>query len=198
MLRPEWESFGIPQVSEKDDRSRPGYGLTYSTTLMWNQMHNVLNPPYGTTVSFVPAPVNVSSSSPLGGGGVANPWYNQPGGNQFPSPEPPPSNYLFQQSGAYVFQNTNNQPAHTQSWNISFQDQITANWLFSATYIGNKSNDQWLGEDLNQAIVVSAGMTAPGIVSTTGNDRDFGSPVHCCTVLRPWRSPHAMPRQPPR
>jgi Carboxypeptidase regulatory-like domain len=158
---------------------RAGYGLTYSTTLMWNQMHVVLNPPYGTTVSFVPSPVNVSSSSPLGGGGVANPWYNQPGGNQFPSPEPPPSNYIFPQSGAYVFQNTNNQPAHTQSWNVSFQYQVTQNWLFTATYLGNKSNDQWLGEDLNQAIVVGAGMTAPGIVSTTGMTGTSGP----CTLL---------------
>jgi hypothetical protein len=147
---------------------RAGYGWAYSTTVMWNQMHVVLNPPYGTTISFVPAPVNVSSSSASGGGGVANPFYGQPNGNPFPYPEPPPSNILFPLNGAYVFQNPNAQPAHTQSWNVSFQYQITPGWLFSATYIGNKSSNQWLGQNINQSEIISAGETAPGIVSTAG------------------------------
>ena len=154
-----WDPTGKGKMSV-----RAGYGLIYSTTLMWNQMHNVLNPPYGTTVSFVPAPVNVSGN----GGGVANPFFSYPGGNPFPWPQPPPSTIAFPQNGAYVFQSANNQPAHTQSWNVSVQHQITANWLISATYIGNHSNHQWLGDNLNQSLIISAGETAPGIVSTAG------------------------------
>ena len=156
---------------------RAGYGLIYSTTLMWNQMHNVLNPPYGTTVSFVPAPVNVSN--PAQGGGVANPFYSYPGGNPFPWPQPPPSTISFPQNGAYVFQSTDNQPAHTQSWNISFQDQITSNWLVSVTYLGNKSSNQWLGDNVNQSRIISAGQTAPSIVSTAGMTGTSGP----CTLL---------------
>jgi hypothetical protein len=156
-----WDPTGKGKMSV-----RAGYGLTYSTTLMWNQMHVVLNPPYGTTVSFVPAPVNVSN--PAQGGGVANPFFGYPGGNPFPWPEPPPSSIIFPQNGAYVFQDPNNQPAHTQSWNVSFQYQVTPNWLLSASYLGNKSDNQWLGKNLNQSLLVSAGESMPGIISTAG------------------------------
>jgi hypothetical protein len=145
---------------------RAGYGFAYSTTQEWNQMHVVLNPPYGETISFTPAPINVSSSNPLAGGGVANPWFGMK--NPFPVQEPPPSNIDFPLGGGYVFLNKNNQPAHTQSWNVSIQDQITRNWLVTATYIGNKSNDQWLGQNINQSVFITAGMTAPGIISTAG------------------------------
>src|SRR6266567_1440097 len=158
---------------------RAGYGYIYSSALMWNQMHVVLNPPYGGTVSFVPAPVNVSSSDPLAGGGVANPWFNQPGGNQFPTPEPPPSNVVFPQSGGYVFLNPNSHPSHTQSWNFSIQKQLSGNWLVSATYLGNKAGNQWLGQNIDQSLTISAGMTMPGIVSTAGMSGTSGP----CTLL---------------
>jgi hypothetical protein len=167
-----WDPTGKGKMSV-----RAGYGLSYSTVVLWNTMHNVLNPPYGTTVSFVPAPVNVTN--PGNGGGVANPFYSYVGGNPFPWPQPPPSSITFPQNGAYVFQNTNEQPAHTQSWNVSFQDQISPNWLFTATYIANKSGNQWLGENINQSLVISAGETAPGIVSTAGMTGISGP----CTLL---------------
>jgi hypothetical protein len=169
-----WDPTGKGKMSV-----RAGYGYIFSTTQMWNQMHVVLNPPYGGTVSFVPQPVNVASQDPLAGGGVANPWFGQPGGNSFPIPEPPPANSVFPQSGGYVFLNNNNQPAHTQSWNVSVQDQLTQNWLLSVTYLGNKSNNQWLGQNIDQAITITAGMTAPGIVSTAGMIGTSGP----CTLL---------------
>jgi hypothetical protein len=167
-----WDPSGNGKMS-----IRAGYGLSYSTVVLWNTMHNVLNPPYGTTVSFVPAPVNVSN--PAAGGGVANPFFSYSGSNPFPWPEPPPASIAFPQNGAYVFQNTDEQPAHTQSWNVSFQDQISANWLFSASYIANKSSDQWLGRNINQSLVIGAGETAPGIVSTAGMTGASGP----CTLL---------------
>jgi hypothetical protein len=156
-----WDPTGKGKMSV-----RAGYGLFYSTSIMWNRMHNVLNPPYGTTISFVPAPVNVSN--PGDGGGIINPFFSYAGGNPFPWPEPPPSNITFPVNGAYVFQNTNEEPSHTQSWNVSFQYQVTANWLVSATYMGNKGGDQWLGKNINQSLIISAGETMPGIVSTAG------------------------------
>src|SRR5205807_9384706 len=71
------------------------------------------------------------------------------------------------------------QPAHTQSWNISVQKQLTANWLLSVTYLGNKSSNQWLGQNIDQALTITAGMTAPGIVSTAGMTGTSGP----CTLL---------------
>jgi hypothetical protein len=158
---------------------RAGYGLAYNSAALWNAMHVVLNPPWGSTISFTPSPVNVSSSNPLSGGGIANPFFNYPGGNPFPSAAQPPHNYAFPLNGAYVFQDTGINPSHTQSWNVSIQKQITRNWLVSATYIGNKTSDIWLGVNQDLPTVITAGMTAPGIVSTAGMTGITGP----CTLL---------------
>ncbi len=169
-----WDPSGSGKMS-----IRAGYGLSYNTSVMWNTMHVVLNPPWGETLSFTPAPVNVSSSDPLGGGGIANPFYGYAGGNPFPSPGHPPSNFVFPVNGAYVFENQNIEPSHTQSWNVSVQDQVTRNWLVSASYIGNKTNGIWLGTSLDSSQVITAGETAPGIVSTAGMTGTTGP----CTLL---------------
>ena len=158
---------------------RAGYGLAYNGSVLWNTMHIVLNPPWGSTISFTPSPVNVSSSDPLAGGGIANPFFNYPGGNPFPSPAQPPHNFPFPVNGQYVFQNVDINPSHTQSWNVSIQKQVTKNWLVSATYIGNKTSNIWLGKTYNQPTLITAGMTAPGIVSTAGMN-GFTGP---CTLL---------------
>jgi len=169
-----WDPTGKGKMSV-----RAGYGLSYNTSVLWNTMHVVLNPPWGETLSFTPAPVNVSSSNPLNGGGVANPFYGYAGGNPFPSPGHPPSSFVFPVNGTYVFEEQNLSPSHTQSWNVSFQDQITRNWLASASYIGNKTNGIWLGQSQDPSTVISAGMAAPGIVSTAGMAGTSGP----CTLL---------------
>ena len=106
-------------------------------------MHVVLNPPWGQTISFTPSPVDVASSSPLSGGGIANPFFGYPGGNPFPSPAQPPHNYAFPLNGAYVFQNQDISPEHTQSWNVSIQKQITKNWLVIG-YLYRKLHERYL------------------------------------------------------
>jgi len=158
---------------------RAGYGIFYDTSLMWNAMHVVLNPPYGGTLSFVPAPVNVGSASPLAGGGLTNPFFGYPGGNPFPTPANPPTNFVFPENGAFVFQDQNIRPANVQQWNLSIQKQVTPNWLVSASYLGSKSSHLWLGINLNRSVIINAGMQAPGIVSTAGMVGAFGP----CTLL---------------
>ncbi len=169
-----WDPTGKGKMS-----IRAGYGLAYNTSVLWNTMHIVLNPPWGETLSFTPSPVNVSSSNPLNGGGVANPFYGYAGGDPFPSPGHPPSNFTFPVNGTYVFEDRNLSPSHTQSWNVSIQDQITKNWLVSASYLGNKTNGIWLGQSQDPSTVINQGMTAPGIVSTAGMTGIAGP----CTLL---------------
>lgn len=160
---------------------RAGYGLYYDTSLMWNAMHVVLDAPWGNTLSFTPLPVNISSSSATQGGGLANPYYAQPGGNIFPTPFNPPSNYPFNANGGYVFQDQNLKPANAQQWNLSLQEQFGANWLFSASYLGSKSSHIWLGNNINPNVVIKAGMTAPGIIA---NNVTAGNPLSgSCTLL---------------
>jgi hypothetical protein len=160
---------------------RAGYGMFYDTSLMWNSMHVVLNAPWGNTVSFTPLPPLAGSTDPLSGGGEANPYFGQPGGNIFPTPFHPPSNWPFATNGSFVFQNQQLEPANAQLWNLSFQKQISANWLVSASYLGSKTTHIWLGSSVNPDVVITAGMTAPGILA---NNVKPGDPTSgSCTLL---------------
>jgi hypothetical protein len=41
---------------------------------------------------------------------------------------------------------------YVNEWDLSYQLQLTSNWLFAANYMGNKSTHIWTGEDINAAI----------------------------------------------
>jgi hypothetical protein len=156
---------------------RAGYGVFYDTSTLWNTMHIVLNPPWGLTLSLTPQPQTMIGGA--SGGTLANPWYNYPGGNPFPSPLNPPSSFVFPEDGTYVFENQGIKPNNVQQWNASFQKQIGANWLISASYLGSKTTHQWLGLNLSPSVVISSGMTEPGIISDAGVTATSGS----CTLL---------------
>jgi len=160
---------------------RAGYGIFYDTSLMWNAMHVVLNAPWGNTVSFTPLTPLFGSTVASSGGGEANPYFGQPGGNIFPTPFNPPSSWTFPVNGGYVFQDQNLKPSSAQLWNLSLQKQISSNWLVSVSYLGSKTTHIWLGDDLNPAVLITAGMTAPGIVA---NNVVAGTPTSgSCTLL---------------
>ncbi len=131
---------------------RAGYGMFYDSSVMWNTMHIVLNPPWGETLSFTPL-------SYWNGGGISNPWYGQPIANPFPTPLSPPSNFVFPQGGQYVFEQQHIQPTYVQQWNVSFQKQLTPNWMASITYLGNKTTNMWLGDSQNYAQIINNGST---------------------------------------
>jgi Carboxypeptidase regulatory-like domain len=160
---------------------RAGYGLFYDTSVLWNTMHIVLNPPWGLTLSTTPVPEATISNN--GGtaslGTLADPWFGFAGGNPFPSPLNPPSSFAFPEHGTYVFEDQNIRPSNVQQWNVSFQKQLGANWLVSASYLGSKSTHQWLGMNMSPAVVITSGMTAPGIISDSGVTATGGS----CTLL---------------
>jgi len=167
---------------------RAGYGLFYDTSVLWNTMHIVLNPPWGLTLSLTPNVQNFISNTtnPACGAGcnadagtIANPWYNYAGGNPFPAPLNPPSSFVFPQHGTYVFENQDIKPSNVQQWNVSFQKQLGANWLISASYLGSKTTHQWAGYNLSPAVLITAGMSAPGIISDAGVTPTSGS----CTLL---------------
>lgn len=134
---------------------RAGYGLFYDSSYLWNTLHVPLNPPWGETITL-PA---VSLTSP---------WQNYPGGNPFPTPVNPSANFQFPVDGTYVFEPNHAHATYLQQWNFALQKQIGADWLFSATYLGNKTTHQWLGHELNPA-VFSAGATT----ATTETRRVF-------------------------
>ncbi len=154
---------------------RAGYGVFYDTSVLWNTMHIVLNPPWGETIGIVPPAI----TTPTSVGGLADPWAQQPGGNPFPVPLHPSSTVAFPQNGTWVFEQQNVHATNDQQWNVALQKQFGANWLVSATYIGSKTTHAWLGANIDTSTVITAGMTAPGIVSTAGMSGTSGP----CTLL---------------
>src|SRR5579875_2393257 len=78
---------------------RAGYGLFYDTmaTAYWEDQTG--DAPWGTTINlFSPA------------GGFTNPYAGYPGGNPFPSPNPPSKNQVFPTAASYYTYPTNGHP----------------------------------------------------------------------------------------
>ncbi|HKQ85258.1 MAG TPA: carboxypeptidase regulatory-like domain-containing protein [Candidatus Acidoferrales bacterium] len=177
---------------------RAGYGMFYDTSVLWNTMHIVLNPPWGLTVSntSVPAGYIVNPNYPTANctqtplptgcayaGTVANPWNGFQGGNPFPSPLNPPSSFVFPQHGTYVFEDQGSKPSNVQQWNVAFQKQFGANWLLSASYLGSRTSHQWLGRNMNPSVVITSGMTSAQFPALLANNVVAGSPdVGSCTI----------------
>ncbi|MGD0127033.1 MAG: carboxypeptidase regulatory-like domain-containing protein [Terriglobia bacterium] len=99
--------------------------------------------PWGSTITLT-APV----------GGLTNPWQGYPGGNPFPQSQPPPKDFAFPQEGTYTFYPLNAHPTYVDQWNLSYQLQLTSNWLISANYLGNKTSHIWTGYQLNPGVYI--------------------------------------------
>jgi Carboxypeptidase regulatory-like domain len=113
------------------------------TEEMFYNERQTTNTPYGTSI-------NVDFPA----GGFTNPWQGYAGGSPFPLPSPIPSTYTFPNSGVYVDLPPDLSPTYMLQWNISFQRQITPNWLATISYLGNKTTHVWGGEDINPAIYI--------------------------------------------
>jgi hypothetical protein len=120
------------------------------------------NPPYGPQVTLTSGPYQFS-----------NPWGNVPGGNPFPL-APPSKNVSFPLANAEVFL-----PPHVHSpsvgqWNFSVQHRFSDNWVFTASYLGNKTSHLWIGNEINPAVYIP-GTCGTAACSSTGNPQ--GRPV---------------------
>jgi hypothetical protein len=144
---------------------RAGYGIFYDSSYLWNTMHVPLNPPWGYTITVNTPP-----------GGFSNPWQGYPGGNPFPAPTTFPKDFQFPAGGTYVFEPKDAKATYLQQWNLAVQKQLGADWLVTASYLGNKTTHQWLGHEMNPAVFFPGnctagqfGLAANGACSTTGN-----------------------------
>jgi hypothetical protein len=115
------------------------------------------SPPWGNIISL---------SNPAGG--FSNPFASLPSGNPFPLPNPPTSDLFFPPAGIYRSVPLHIKTPYTQHWNFSIQRQVSANWLLSASYMGNKSTHRWINTELNPAVFIP-GTCGGAPCSTTGN-----------------------------
>jgi hypothetical protein len=106
----------------------------------------------------------------------ANPWANFPGGDPFPvkygkdvGPDAP-----WPLSGLVTAHDYRTLNMRVNSWNLSIQKQVGADWLVSANYLGNETYHLWSAQQLNAPVFLGLGpCTLNGVqystCSTTAN-----------------------------
>jgi hypothetical protein len=152
-----WPNFGprlgvvIDPAGDGRQTIRASYGILYNTPETYYNIRFVSAPPYGNQIN-IPNPA----------GGLTNPYQGFQGGNPFPQVFPPPKDVAFPPFGVYVNIPLNVKPTYVQLWNVSYQRQLTGNWLVSANYLGSKTTHLWLATEANPAAYL-------GPSSTTGN-----------------------------
>jgi hypothetical protein len=122
---------------------RGGYGLFYDNPELFYFDRFADDSPFG-SASVINRPV----------GGLTNPYQGQTV-PQFPLPFPTSAtNAFFAPGGIFINLPLNLRPTYVQQWNLAVERQVGANWLFSATYMGNVTNHLWLGSDVNAPVFI--------------------------------------------
>jgi hypothetical protein len=111
------------------------------------------------------APYATNIDVPYPAGGFTNPWAGYPGGSPFPVPSPPVKNFTFPRFSQYSAWPLDPKIMSMGQWNLSYQRQITPDWLASVTYMGSKTSHIWTSEDINP------GQYIPGSTASLNNRR---------------------------
>jgi hypothetical protein len=131
---------------------RVSSAILRDTEEMFYNERQTTNAPYGTSID-----------QPFPAGGFTNPWLGYGGGSPFPLPSPLPRDFRFPNAGVYVDLPLDLQPTYMLQWNISYQRQVTPNWLVSISYLGNKTTHVWVGEDINPAVYIPGSSASPNL-----------------------------------
>lgn len=168
----EWKEFaprlGLAWDPRGDGRTsiRASYGIAHDFS-----GSNTLN---GSATS-PPRAFSTTITSPAGG--FDNPFRDFPGGNPFPwvfdaSKAQFPPYASFYPAGRY-----NMVPTMVQTWNLSVQRQVAADYLVSLSYLGSQTTHLWVQKAVNQAIYLPgatctlAGKTYSPCSSTSNTDQ---------------------------
>jgi hypothetical protein len=149
---------------EGKETIRAGYGVFFGATPLWLQ-------------AGIHAPFTFPVNLPQPAGGLSDPYAGATTSNPYPLPNPLPSNVQFPAFGTGLGNfKLNPKPTYMQQWNLSFQKQLAADWLASATYLGNRTVHLEIGEPYNPAVFIAGncaagqyGLTAAGPCSNTSN-----------------------------
>ncbi len=145
---------------------RAGMGIFYGTTPLFLSV--ATHTPYASpvTLSFASTALNA----------LSDPWAGQPTANPFPVTNVSPTVGFSVFGGGLGTFAAHPKPTYMQQWNLAFQKQLPQDWLFSATYLGNKTVHLMMADPNNYATYVPGncvagqyGLTAAGPCSTTGN-----------------------------
>jgi hypothetical protein len=120
---------------------RASYGIFFDAPESFTARDFGASAPWASSVSLTAPP-----------GGLANPFQGQPGGNPFPTPYPPNQASVFPASGQYITFPLNLHHMYHQQWDLSYQRQLTPNWLVTAAYLGNKATHLRASVESNPAV----------------------------------------------
>jgi hypothetical protein len=141
---------------------RAGFGMFSDAPQMFFNTRYSNSPPFGDTIA-------------LSGVSFANPWAAYNGGDPFPALNTLSTTAPFAQEGVYVNSPLHTRPMYLEQWNFSVQRQV-GNWLFGATYLGNRTVHLPTSYEADPAIYAAGncvagqyGLTAAGPCSSTKN-----------------------------
>ncbi len=156
-----WDPRGKGQES-----IRASYTLGFQTPILYMEDRFENNAPYGDAITINPT-----------SGLFSNPYAAYPGGNPFPQPYPPPKATAFiPTEGSYFVFPVNMKPSYTQTWNVTLQKQVGANWEFTASYLGNHVLHIPSGNEENPATYIPGKWTGPGSCGTLTISPGLGKP----------------------
>ncbi len=138
-----WDTNGNAQTIV-----RAGYGILYDLPPQQYFDRFGFGPPWASAITL---------NNPSGGFG--NPYLGYPGGDPFPLPIPPTANATFTSAGQYANLPLHIRSSYLQQWNLSVQQQVSSNWLFSLNYVGNKGTHLWYQTQQDPAVYIPGAST---------------------------------------
>jgi hypothetical protein len=127
---------------------RVAYGRLYDLPHLQTYTGLAQNSPWGNAITLQQFPK-----------GWDDPWAATPGGD--PIPGLLAGNRVFPLQGNYTAYPLDLQATAVDQWNVSYQQQVAADWMVSANYIGSMTKHVWVTDQIDPAVF------GPG--ATTGN-----------------------------
>ena len=140
---------------------RASYGIAYDFSGSSSFGGSSSSPPWGFSTDV---------ESPAGG--FADPWRDFRGGIPFPLDRSTPK--WADGARYYYTADWDSTPPTVHSWNLSVQREIPADFLLTASYLGNQMTHLWTRENTNDAVFI------PGVGDANGNCflTDVGQVIH--------------------
>jgi outer membrane receptor protein involved in Fe transport len=165
----DWNNLGprvgfawLPFGANTRTSVRSAYGVFYNTERGYLLNETQLNQPFVLNVS-IPNPASLE-----------NPWAGYPGGN--PYPFTPPNTAQARQAYRFNlpmpisrFFDPSSATPYNQQWNFSVQQELPAEFVLSAAYVGSKGTRLWLNREINPAVYIPGNGPNGQPLSTAGN-----------------------------
>jgi outer membrane receptor protein involved in Fe transport len=143
---------------------RGSYTLTFEAPELYYDSGFPGNSPNASAQSFT---VDNSTNQTDAVKSFDNPWKKIAGGNPYPTQYPAPSTAAFPATNVSTGYYPNNlRRTYMHQYNLSYQNQVSANWLASLNYIGTSTIHLWGFQPYNYA---TAAPTPTGAAATTNN-----------------------------